>query len=417
MSCLLTCEGTGGNSFNPNFKALCVIFLNSFFTPLTYNRFRVINGHGKEVYRMNASEFPEAPSAPQPRKITKSISSGKKRRVAAFVNPTVAVASDEKTDIEIPVESPSPAVLNAQNAFYKKPRRIAAYCRVSTLMEEQELSYESQCAYYESLLSKTTGLTLVGVYGDQGFSGLHARKRPQFMRLMQDAEEGKIDEVWCKSISRFSRNVLDCQNYLQLLKNCGVRVYFERENIYSDDPQCELILKLLSAAAQEESNSISSNLRWANNKNNENGTPTRVCPYGYKKAPRKPGEAHRWVIDEEKAGRIRMMFDLAEEGLTSREIADRMTEYEKAQGTGIQWKRSTVDGRLRNEAYKGDVLTAKSCIPDFVTGKHVVNQGHVPQMYLKNHHPPIVSRQQWDRVQEMREKGSQHTEESAAANS
>ena len=332
----------------------------------------------------------ETTVAPQTKTIIKTTvarTPKKKRRAAGVI---------ETNPMEEKMSSIAPEALNT---FCKKPKRVAAYCRVSTLMEEQELSYESQCAYYENLIGNTPGLTLVAVYGDQGFSGLHAKKRPQFMKLVEDAREGKMDEVWCKSISRFSRNVLDSQNYLGLLKSCGVRVYFEREGIYSDDPQCELILKLLSAAAQEESNSISSNLRWANNKNNEKGTPTRVCPYGYKKAPRKPGEVHRWVIDEEKAKRIRLMFNLADEGLSRQKIAERMTQFEKEQGTNIEWKPGTVGDRLKNEAYKGDVLTAKSCIPDFVTGKHVINRGIVPQTYLKNHHPAIVSREQWDRVQ------------------
>ena len=99
-----------------------------------------------------------------------------------------------------------------------KATRVAAYCRVSTLMEEQELSYESQCAYYENLIESRGNMELVGIYGDQGFSGLHAEKRPEFQRLIADCTDGKVDLVMVKSISRFSRNTIDCQKYLKLLK-------------------------------------------------------------------------------------------------------------------------------------------------------------------------------------------------------
>lgn len=167
------------------------------------------------------------------------------------------------------------------------PRRVAAYCRVSTLLEEQELSYESQCAYYESLIENSPDMELVGVYGDQGFSGLHAKNRPEFMRMIRDCLDGRIDLIMVKSISRFSRNTLECQYYVNLLKEHGVTVQFEREGINSGDPQCEFILKLLSAAAQEESNSISQTIQWAQLKNNESGYPTRICPG--------EGEAVNWV--------------------------------------------------------------------------------------------------------------------------
>ena len=212
-------------------------------------------------------------------------------------------------------------------ADVSKATRVAAYCRVSTLMEEQELSYESQCAYYENLIESRENMELVGIYGDQGFSGLHAEKRPEFQRLIADCTDGKVDLVMVKSISRFSRNTIDCQSYLKLLKEHGVTVYFEKEGLYSNDPQCELILKLLAAAAQEESNSISQTIKWANEKNCESGYPTRTCCYGYVKAKRHTGEKHIWVIDEEKAKRIRLMFELADKGQNAREIAKSLREY------------------------------------------------------------------------------------------
>lgn len=284
-------------------------------------------------------------------------------------------------------------------ADVSKATRVAAYCRVSTLMEEQELSYESQCAYYENLIESRENMELVGIYGDQGFSGLHAEKRPEFQRLIADCTDGKVDLVMVKSISRFSRNTIDCQSYLKLLKEHGVTVYFEKEGLYSNDPQCELILKLLAAAAQEESNSISQTIKWANEKNCESGYPTRTCCYGYVKAKRHTGEKHIWVIDEEKAKRIRLMFELADKGQNAREIAKSLREYEEEHGVTARWTASNVRSRLQNEAYKGDLLTGKMYSPDILSGKRMKNNGQSPQYYIEEHHEPIVSPALFDRVQ------------------
>lgn len=282
--------------------------------------------------------------------------------------------------------------------------RVAAYCRVSTLMEEQELSYESQCAYYKQLIEADKKMELVGIYGDQGFSGLHASKRPEFLRLIQDCKDGKVDLIMVKSISRFSRNTIETQEYLSLLKEHGVRVYFEKERIYSDNPQCDLILKLLSAAAQEESNSISQAARWANEKNCESGYPTRTCCYGYVKAKRKAGEKHTWIVDEEKAKRIRMMFELADKGNSYTQIASKLNEYEIANGGKPEWTPVNVKGRLHNEAYKGDLLTGKSFKPDVLSTKRIKNNGQSTQFYIEDHHEPIVSKELFDRVQQRYER-------------
>ena len=207
-----------------------------------------------------------------------------------------------------------------------------------------------------------------------------------------------------KSISRFSRNTIDCQKYLNLLKEHGVTVYFEKEGLYSNDPQCELILKLLAAAAQEESNSISQTIKWANEKNCESGYPTRTCCYGYVKAKRHTGEKHIWVIDEEKAKRIRLMFELADKGQNAREIAKSLREYEEEHGVTARWTASNVRSRLQNEAYKGDLLTGKTYSPDILSGKRMKNNGQSPQYYIEEHHEAIVSPALFDRVQKNFEK-------------
>ena len=281
----------------------------------------------------------------------------------------------------------------------KEKTRVAAYCRVSTLMEEQELSYESQCAYYRQLIEANKDMELVGIYGDHGFSGLHAAKRPEFMRMVQDCVDGKIDLVMVKSISRFSRNTIETQEYIKLLKDHGVRIYFEKEKIYSDNPQCDLILKLLSAAAQEESNSISQTQKWAQEKNNESGYPTRSCCYGYVKAKRKGNEKHTWLVDEEKAKRIRLMFELADKGFSNKEIVNKLNEYELKNGSAPNWTLIQVRNRLQNEAYKGDLLTGKTFSPDLLSRKRIKNNGQSTQFYIEEHHEAIVSPELFDRVQ------------------
>ena len=153
-------------------------------------------------------------------------------------------------------------------------------------------------------------MTLVGIYGDQGFSGLRIDKRKEFQRLIADCEAGKIDLVMVKSISRFSRNTVDCIEYLKRLKKHGVTVLFEKEGLNSMDPQTEMILSIYASMAQSESCSHSENIRWARKRRDEIGDPIRVAPYGYKRV-RKAGESrNQWVVNEPEAKRVRMSFSI-----------------------------------------------------------------------------------------------------------
>lgn len=229
--------------------------------------------------------------------------------------------------------------------------KVAAFARVSTLCNEQELSYESQCSYYRKLIEDKDTMVFSGIYGDQGLSGLHASKRPEFLRMIEDCKEGKIDLIMVKSISHFSRNTIECQMYINLLKEYKVKIYFEKEKIYSDDIKCEHILKLLAACAQEESNSISQSIKWAYTKTNEAGYPTRYCCYGFK---RSDFDKRIWLIDEDKAKRIRLMFKLKDEGRSIKEIVASLNEYEKTRGQDTDWARDKLAYRLTNETYKGE---------------------------------------------------------------
>lgn len=278
--------------------------------------------------------------------------------------------------------------------------RVAAYCRVSTLMEEQELSFESQCQYYEKLICENSGMVLAGIYGDQGCSGLHAESRPELQRLLQDCRAGKIDLILVKSISRFARNVMECMEMVEELKSLGVVVDFGREGIRSDDVNFELVLKLLASAAQEESNSLSQAIRWSYDRNAELGQPTRVCCYGYRKAPREKGDPHVWEIYEPEAERVREMFRLAAEGYRCSQIADYLNEMERERGQTTVWRQGRIRRMLLNEAYRGDILTNKNYTPDYLSGKIRKNKGQHTQFYIEGHHEPIIPPAEFDAVRQ-----------------
>ncbi len=218
--------------------------------------------------------------------------------------------------------------------------RAAAYCRVSTLSEEQELSYETQYAYYQEYITRKQNMTLVGVYGDDGLSGLRSERRTGFLRMMEDCRAGKIDIILVKSISRFSRNIAECLKYLRELKDRGIDVVFEKEGLNSLNPQTEMVLSVFASIAQNESAALSGNVRWAIDHRAKQGNPVRPCNYGYRSrrqlrlAGREPGPETTWEIEPEEAERIRLMFELASEAYSIGAIKESLDRLEAEKGTG-----------------------------------------------------------------------------------
>ena len=284
-------------------------------------------------------------------------------------------------------------VHEGENAHKEKPSilRVAAYCRVSTLAEEQELSFESQKEYFTKLIEGNEGMTLVGIFADHGRSGLNTKKHPQLQAMLQKARDGEIDMILVKSLSRLARNVIDLEEILKEMKKYGVTVVFEREGIRSDDPQCELIVKFLAAIAQEESNSTSQAVKWGHDRNNRLGRPTKNCPFGYRKIE----GTHDWEIYEPEAEVVRIMFNLAKARLTVPEIAKELKQRteDNTEVTHLAWTSQTVKFILTNESYIGDILTNKSITVDYLTKTRKKNEGEKEQYYLEDHHPAIVSRQ------------------------
>ena len=271
--------------------------------------------------------------------------------------------------------------------------KTAAYCRVSTDKEEQDGSYELQKQYFTDLINANPDMELVGIYGDKGISGLSASKRPGLQRLLADCRAGKIKLIMTKSISRFARNMAECAEMIRELKDLGVYIIFEEQNLNSQDEKCALALNIFAAIAEEESHSISQHAIQAHEQHAMEGRPFGQISFGYKN-----GGDNKWIINEEEAPLVRKAFQMAAQGRTYSEIRKTLSEMD-----GCEWKQSRVKYLLTNVVYKGDYLSHKTvCI---VPGKQVRNNGHRDQFYITGHHEPIVAPELFDRVQEIVERG------------
>lgn len=280
-----------------------------------------------------------------------------------------------------------------------RKRRVAAYARVSTDSDEQFTSFEAQVDYYTKLINAREDWEFVEVYTDEGISGTSTKHRAGFNRMVSDALEGKIDLIVTKSISRFARNTIDTLTTVRRLKEKGVEVYFEKENIYTLDSKGELLITIMSSIAQEESRSISENVTWGQRKRFSDGKVS--LPYkkflGYEK-----GEDGYPKVVEEEAKVVRMIYRLFLEGETPSGICRiLMAQGIPSPGGGDKWHKSTIDSILTNEKYKGDALLQKKFTIDFLSKKQKINEGEVPQYYVEGNHPAIIEPALFDRVQKL----------------
>ena len=277
-------------------------------------------------------------------------------------------------------------------------RRVAAYARVSTDSDEQFTSFEAQVDYYTRQIAANTDWTMVEVYTDEGITGTNTKKRDGFNRMIADALAGKIDLITTKSISRFARNTVDTLTAVRQLKEKGVEVYFEKENIYTMDSKGELLITIMSSLAQEESRSISENVAWGKRAKCELGKV--YLPYkqflGYEKGP--DGQP---MIVEEQAQTVRLIYKLFLEGLMPSGIAKKLTGLRVPSPAGKQvWYSGTVESILTNEKYKGDALLQKTFCVNFLTKEIKRNEGELPQYYVEQSHPAIISPEVFDEVQQ-----------------
>ncbi len=279
----------------------------------------------------------------------------------------------------------------------QKILRVAAYCRVSTLLEQQESSFEAQKSYYTEMISANPNWKMAGIYADDGISGTDMRKRDEFNRLLQDCENGKIDLVLTKSISRFARNTADLLNAVRLLRTKKIAVYFEKEHINTLDDTGEMLVTILASQAQEESRNLSENTRWGIARRFENGTPmvNHNRFMGYTK-----NEDGELVIVPEEAEVVRLIFRLHLEGMSISGICRHLENEGILTVTGRKkWNEGTVNKMLSNEKYMGDALLQKTYTADFLTKKRLKNNGEVRQYYIKNDHDAIIPQELYYAVQ------------------
>lgn len=280
--------------------------------------------------------------------------------------------------------------------------RVCAYCRVSSDNPEQDSSYDSQIIYYTDYINKRKDWIMVDIYADDGISGTSTKKRTDFNRMIQDCMDGKIDKIITKSISRFARNTLDCLNNVRKLKDKGVSVFFEKENIDTLDSKGEVLLTILSSLAQDESRNISENCRWGIVRQFEKG---RVLVntkrfLGYDK-----NEDGELIINEAEAEIVRRIYREYLEGKSYIAIAKGLMADGIKNGAGNEkWWDSTISGILENEKYYGDVILQKTITVDFLNHKRVDNKGQVPQYFIEGNHTPIISKEIFDRVQNEKER-------------
>ena len=278
-----------------------------------------------------------------------------------------------------------------------RKKRVAAYARVSTEQDEQQSSYEAQVDFYTRHIKSNPDWEFVEVFADRGITGTNTKNRENFNRMIDLALKGGIDIILTKSISRFARNTVDTLQTVRELKAVGVEVRFEKENLHTFDPKCEMMLTIMSSLAQEESRSISENVRWGKQKSMRDGKVS--LPYshflGYKK-----GADGRPEIVEEEAAVIRKIYDLFLSGKTINEIAAILTSMGVLTPAGKKkWSVSTVRRILSNEKYKGEALLQKTFTVDYLTKEVRKNNGEVPSVRVRNSHEPIIEPEVFDRVQ------------------
>ena len=274
--------------------------------------------------------------------------------------------------------------------------RVAAYCRVSTELEQQQSSYDIQIEYYTRHIMQNPNWIFVGVFADDGRSATNTFRRYDFNQLMDQCLKGKVDMIITKSISRFARNTVDCISWVRKLKEKNVAVYFEKENLNTLDDSTEMILTILSSQAQEESRAISTNVKWGYARKFEKGESTRQRSYGFRKAP--TGEM---CIVEEEAAVIRNMARWFLDGDSLERIKHRLEEAGIETTTGKKtWSTGTIYNILTNEKIMGDVLLQKTFTADYLTKRRVKNSGQQKQYYVKNHHEAIIPKTVYYKIQE-----------------
>lgn len=297
-------------------------------------------------------------------------------------------------------------IIKARNVLSSRTRanlakrlRVAAYCRVSTDSEDQLNSYKSQVQHYTDLIKSKPEWDLAGIYADEAITGTQVTKREDFQRLINDCMNGDVDMIITKSISRFARNTLDTLKYVRMLKEKGIAVFFEEENINTLTMDGELLLVILSSVAQQEVENISANVKKGLKMKMQRGELVgfQGC-LGYDYHP----EDKSITINEEEAEIVRYIFRRYIEGAGGSVISQELEHlgYKTKRGS-TRWAETTVIGIIKNEKYKGDILMGKTFTLDPISKRRLDNFGEEDQFYIRDHHEAIISEEMFEKAQEI----------------
>ena len=280
--------------------------------------------------------------------------------------------------------------------------RVAAYCRVSTDGDEQLGSFESQKLYYEQKIADNPEWVNAGIFADEAITGTKTDKRNGFQEMIARCQNGEIDMILTKSISRFARNTVDTLNYVRMLKDKNIAIFFEKENINTLDMNGELLLTIMSSLAQQEVESLSQNVKIGLQMKMKRGEMVGFngC-FGYDYDP----ETKTISVNEDEAQTVRMIYDMYLQGYGTTTIAKRLIELGIKNKKGeVSWHTHGVMGIIKNEKYKGDILLGKTFTTDPISKRRLANFGEENQYYIRDHHEPIVSREIWDEAEKIRKK-------------
>ena len=312
------------------------------------------------------------------------------KKVVRLMEPTVTLKSEQV------------------KAKYRRTR-VVAYCRVSTKEEEQLNSYENQLNYYTEKINEEPEWEFVGIFADKGISGTSVKKRDEFNKMIRLCKRSKVDMIITKSISRFARNTVDCLKYTRMLKDLGVDVFFEEQNLHSTQPGAELYITIYGCLAQSESENLSANVIWGKQQSAKEGKVwfNYKATLGYKK-----GADGNPEIDETEAQTIRFIYAEFLKGESMGTIAQKLNQNNIPTALGGAWHKSSVKSILTNERYKGDAIINKTFVVDCLSKKVKKNNGERPKYYVENNHPAIIDATTFAKAQEeiARRSGKQQTE-------
>ncbi len=322
--------------------------------------------------------------------MTENAQSAAPKKVVRLMEPTVELKTEEvKTK-------------------YRR-MRVVAYCRVSTNDKEQLTSYENQLKHYTEAINANPDWEFVGIFADKGISGTSVKKRDEFNKMIRLCKRGKVDMIMVKAISRFARNTVDCLKYTRMLKDIGVDVFFEEQNLHSTQPGAELYITIYGCLAQSESENLSANVIWGKLQSAKEGRVhfNYKAMLGYKK-----GADGNPEIVEEEAEIVRFIYNEFLRGESMGAIAKKLNDKNVKTALGYSWHQSIIKSILSNEKYKGDAIINKTFVVNYLTKKVKKNNGERPKYYVENSHPAIIDESTFARVQQeiARRSGQQQAE-------